>query len=328
MADRRELLLAAAKTALEEAVILPTSGPFVTLDEYPVSNYGGGAYQLAVNHNPSAGFQSIQFDDGALVTDVSFYLQRDGAPTGNVVAKIYAATGTHGSTAKPTGAALGTSAAVNVTTISDASPALVEFTFETPFEMEAGETYCIACEFDGGDASNTLRLGVDVTGPTHEGSSGTRDDVGAWHDTAGAQDLIFTLTGVEPVAKPEGLQVYRHLARQADANLLPDISVLYLGEELIDSATASVDRNVRVGLRCRAQALSSESGDAALIEVLLWGELALLAVDYELGGIAANARLEGIAQIAAEEHADVWAEALMTFLFTIRTKWGDPRQAP
>lgn len=133
----------------------------------------------------------------------------------------------------------------------------------------------------------------------------------------------------EATTKPTGLGVYRHLARQADADGLPDVSVLYMGEDVLESATGEVDRNVRVGVRCRAVADSTanESGDAALLDVLQWAEIALL-TDYTLGGLASIGKLERIDQIEAQEHADTVAEALMSFMFVIQTKWGDPRQVP
>src|SRR5688572_28763115 len=103
--------------------------------------------------------------------------------------------------------------------------------------------------------------------------------------------------------KPTGLVVHRPLARQADADKLPDVTVLYMGEELIDAATNEVDRNMRVGVRVRAIADSDESGDAGLIPVLQWAEIALM-TDYTPGGLASVARLERIDQIDAQEHAD------------------------
>lgn len=128
-------------------------------------------------------------------------------------------------------------------------------------------------------------------------------------------------------AKPTGLVVSRHLSRQVAVDGLPELSVLYLGEADIESATNSVDRNIALGVRVRAKADSDESGDAALIPVMQWAEIALLN-DYTLGGVAADGRLERIDAIDTQEYADVFAEALLSFVFTVRTKWGDPRQAP
>ena len=129
----------------------------------------------------------------------------------------------------------------------------------------------------------------------------------------------------EVTTKPTGLEVKRHLTRQADVNGLPEVCVLYLGESLVESATGSVDRNLTIGIRARTKADSDESGDAALIPVMQWAEIALL-TDYTLGGLASVGRLERIDAIDTQEHADVFAEALLSFVFIIQTKWGDPRQ--
>jgi hypothetical protein len=60
--------------------------------------------------------QSFNGSGGAL-SGCRFYLRRYGSPTRNVTAKLYAITGTHGTDAKPTGAALATSDPVNIESI-------------------------------------------------------------------------------------------------------------------------------------------------------------------------------------------------------------------
>lgn len=134
----------------------------------------------------------------------------------------------------------------------------------------------------------------------------------------------------EETTKPAGLNVYRHRTRQADVNSLPDAVVFYRGERprtMNQAATDVSERQVRVGVLVRAFADSDESGDAALIPVMQWAEIALLS-DYTLGGLCANGDLEDIEAVQTEEHADTVAEALLTFVFDVHTKWGDPRQVP
>lgn len=136
----------------------------------------------------------------------------------------------------------------------------------------------------------------------------------------------------EVTTKPEGLRVYRHRTRQADVSLLPDLSVLYMGETLstyAEGATGESRREVEVGVLARALADADESGDQGLIPVMQWAEIALLYSNFgALGGIASKGELLRIEPLASEEHADTFAEALMRFSFTVHTKWGDPRQAP
>lgn len=195
MIDSQLAMLALRNRALELVVAeVDYDAATSTADTYASSNQSS-YYQLAVGSNPSAGYQSIQLLYNIQVTSLSFYLVQDGAPTGSAYAKVYAATGSHGSTAKPTGAALATSAAVNVATgVDPITPALVAFTFATPLVLTAGTVYCITCEFDGGGGGDTLRMGVDITSPTHAGNSGTRDGVGTWSESASI-DAVFVLTG-------------------------------------------------------------------------------------------------------------------------------------
>lgn len=327
MADRRETLLAAEKAALEDAELFPTTGPFVTLDEYAVANYAA-QYIIFGGSNPQAAAQAFRLDENVAVKSVQFYLRRDQSPGGNLTAKIFVATGTLGSTAVPTGAALGTSDAVAANSVSTTGE-LVTFTFPGLVELMANTTYCVSVEASSGDASNTIEVRIDNISSTHEGNASTQAPDGTW-SAAGGHDLIFVLTGVEALTKPTGLNVYRHLSRQVDVDLLPTITVLYGGEQHTPmnlSASDVSERDISSLLVVRAKAAANESGDAALLDILQWAELALLS-DYTLGGVAVNARLDRITQIDTEEHADVFAEARMEFVFSVHTKWGDPRQVP
>lgn len=145
-----------------------------------------------------------------------------------------------------------------------------------------------------------------------------------------ALEVVSLTWHSEATTKPTGLNVYRHRTRQADADSLPDATVLYGGETSTPmnlSAHDVSERDVQVLVLVRALADSDETGDAALIPVMQWAEIALLS-DYTLGGLCANGRLDSIARIQSEEHADTTAEALLTFTFAVHTKWGDPRQVP
>lgn len=134
----------------------------------------------------------------------------------------------------------------------------------------------------------------------------------------------------EVTTKPTGLDVHRHLTRSVDQSDLPDITVYYAGETLssaLQGPTDESERAVRVRLRCRAKAAAGETGDEALIPVLGWAEFAVL-TDYTLGGVAAMTELEMVDALSAREYADTYAEAMLQFVVTLQTKWGDPRQSP
>lgn len=89
---------------------------------------------------------------------VQAWLSKSGSPTGNAVAKVYAITGTPGTSGVPTGAALATSDNVDVSTIST-SFGFVTFTFSggAQISLSSGTYYTFTVEYSGGDSSNKLR---------------------------------------------------------------------------------------------------------------------------------------------------------------------------
>src|SRR4051794_23390494 len=65
---------------------------------------------------------------GLAIGSAQWYMRKSGSPSGNLVAKIYAHSGTYGTNSLPTGVALATSDVVNSTTLPT-SFTLVTFTF-------------------------------------------------------------------------------------------------------------------------------------------------------------------------------------------------------
>lgn len=112
----------------------------------------------AQDHGDAQSFVGV----GGTIVSTRIYATKVGTPTGNVVSSLYAITGTPGTSAKPTGAALATSDAVVATTLST-SFSLVDFTFSgaNQFLMVNGTNYCISIEYSGGDASNRIVTGYD-----------------------------------------------------------------------------------------------------------------------------------------------------------------------
>jgi hypothetical protein len=119
-------------------------------------------------------------------------VNKNGAPTGSAYAKIYAHTGTYGSSSKPTGAALATSEAADVTTLPSGTNDFRDLllTFATPFTPTNGTYYCIAFEYAGGDASNNLRVRVDDL--NQHGGNYSYFDGSLWQLTGG-RDLHFRM---------------------------------------------------------------------------------------------------------------------------------------
>jgi len=149
-----------------------------TIDSYPETN-GDEDYSLYTGYLIGIG-QSFA-GDGSGLGSVKFYMSKGGSPTGNIIARLYAITGTHGVNGKPTGSALASSNAVDSSTLSTTpSNALVTFTFASPYTLLNGIPYVITCEFNGGDASNKVIIVVDKTSPSHGGNFSYSADYLNW----------------------------------------------------------------------------------------------------------------------------------------------------
>lgn len=113
-----------------------------------------------------------------------------GTPTGNMYAKLYAHSGTFGTSSVPTGTALATSDPVDVGNVPSTygSTLMTEFIFSTPYQLVSGTNYCIAIEYTGGDGSNAIAIFRRGSSPTHPGNSSTYNG-STW--TSDASDLHF-----------------------------------------------------------------------------------------------------------------------------------------
>ena len=134
--------------------------------------------------------QAITLAATQALTSCKFFLRLTNSPTGNAVAKVYAATGTVGTNATGTGSALATSNTFDVSTLT-ASFALIEFTYTSPYRAIAGD-YVIVLEYEGGDGTDYIRLGTDTSSPTHYGNSVFYQS--SW-DYNASGDAIFYLYG-------------------------------------------------------------------------------------------------------------------------------------
>jgi len=140
------------------------------VDSYSESNYDD-AEVLYTGGDEGEG-QSFTGDGGTL-SNVKFYLSKKGSPTGNSYAKIYAHTGTFGTSSLPTGSALATSGAFEVSDI--ATPyvfELITFTFTgaDKVTLTNGTKYVVTFEWSGGDINNWVYFGRDASSPTHDGN--------------------------------------------------------------------------------------------------------------------------------------------------------------
>ena len=157
------------------------------LDSYAEANFSV-SYSIFTGNTLGVG-QSIQ-GNGENVSSCKFFLRKTGSPTGNAFAKIYAATGTYGTNAIPTGAALATSDAFDVSTLTTSNVLrTINFSGANNIKLTNGTTYILAFEWVGGNGSNFVNMTGDATSPTSPGNA-SRIPTTTWANLSG-NDLIF-----------------------------------------------------------------------------------------------------------------------------------------
>lgn len=162
------------------------------IDSYSESN---GSIWYATNSVDGIVGQSFTAIASSL-TQAKFYLRRGGGtPTGSIYAKLYAHSGTFGSTGVPTGAALATSDPIDSATIG--SESLFTFTFSgaNRYTLVGGTKYFIVLDaLASGNGTNYISIRSDNTAPTHSGNMAS--NTGAWA-AASSDDLAFYVLGVQ-----------------------------------------------------------------------------------------------------------------------------------
>lgn len=163
-----------------------------TIDSYSETNQDS----LVSTYTANKEYYGQSFNAGGsniILNEAQFYLKKVGSPTGNLVAYIYAHTGTFGSTGKPTGSALATSDNFDISTLTT-SLALTTFNFSGANEIQltAGTNYFVVVRSTG-DSSNYLQIGVDASSQTHSGNPAQSNDGSSW--TEKSEDTCFYVKG-------------------------------------------------------------------------------------------------------------------------------------
>lgn len=163
------------------------------IDGYTGARDGNTAAMYTANSTQGLG-QSFT-GDGSVIGAATFYGFKTGNPPGNVVANIYAHTGTFGTSGTPTGAALATSDNLSASTLSGAGEArfAVQFSGANRITLTNATKYFLTLEYAGGDASNSVTLRYNTSSASHAGNRATYDGA-SW--SALADDLWFTVNGV------------------------------------------------------------------------------------------------------------------------------------
>src|SRR5437667_309500 len=166
---------------------LSFAGPNASFDNL-LENIGtANLYTASGNQAEGQSFVS----NGGVLTSCQFYLAQLGAPTGTIVAKLYASTGAVGSKVG-TGAALATSNTLDISSLIAAySWRLEAFTFSDGYLMTPGTTYVIVLEYIGGDASNCLIIFGDNAARDSNGNPSVEDNVGNWQVAVFPADVCY-----------------------------------------------------------------------------------------------------------------------------------------
>jgi hypothetical protein len=157
------------------------------------------AYSLYATDARTQAFMTFVGKDVTLTKCEWSLLRNNNTRTGYVYAKIYALTGTPGSTGKPTGEALAVSDGIpynNLTT----TQAVYTFNFSgaNQITLEDGVDYCVAVEFTAGDGTHSVKpRGVAAADGDAAKNDGYFINNTTW--TAGTYDLFFRVYGNESV---------------------------------------------------------------------------------------------------------------------------------
>lgn len=188
-----------------------------TLDCYAPSNQNAEAYlgKAGINNNYGYGQSFVTPNDGIIYKLNSCRWQLSKAlPTGNLnaYAKIYAHTGTYGTSSKPTGDPLATSDAFDISTLPTSFPtteetmALFSFSGAEQIILTPNTYYVITIEYSGSTASG-LNVGIDTSSPTHGGNYSYKDiDDQLWYPNAGV-DVIFYVYGNPALTLTQSLNI-------------------------------------------------------------------------------------------------------------------------
>lgn len=147
--------------------------------------------------------QTFQFSgtDAYLLDSVQVQLNHFSTVSGNVTAYLYAISGTYGSTAIPTGSALGTSGSIAASSITESFPSFSStytFTFSgaNRYMMLPNTAYVFVIRFNGGDSSHIVAVNGDNSSSSYGGNLAYEDpnNGGVWTQSANA-DLVFNVNG-------------------------------------------------------------------------------------------------------------------------------------
>jgi hypothetical protein len=195
-----------------------------TADSYSDTNQDS---TQALGNGTIVGIGQSITGNGGVLSRARFDLSKTLAPTGNVVAKVYAHSGTFGTSSVPTGAALATSENVDVSDLTT-TLTLTDFEFKDEFTLVNTTKYVITLEYSGGDGSNYVNVGTDTSSPSHGGNFST--STGTWSAVAGTDAVFFVYTGgiVKLNLSSSNATTYRNTGSPPGATIINNLTSVTL----------------------------------------------------------------------------------------------------
>ncbi len=136
--------------------------------------------------------QTFEVVNTSKLKNITLDFKTNGTPSGSFTVKIYALTGTYGSSAVPTGSVLATSDTVNVSSLSGTYGSYtINFSGANQITMTAGQRYAFAIDYTNTTWPNALLTHVKT--PSFYGGNAVYYSAG-WNSLSG-YDTVFDIQG-------------------------------------------------------------------------------------------------------------------------------------
>lgn len=207
--------------------------------------------------------QSFAGNAGELANAL-FYLKKTGSPSGDITAKVYAHSGTFGSSSVPTGTALATSETID---IADVTGTYAEYVFrfnqvttDNNITLASGTNYVVTVEYSGGDGSNYLDVGYDAgAGAGEPGNMSVRAvSGGAWTAQANDDAYYKVRTGGIVVVSSSGADNAPTQSKAIETATIPGSTTVKSTVTLSVTVTDEWDNNLQY-IRVRIEKASDNS---------------------------------------------------------------------
>lgn len=193
MADCENFSVEEDSIITSPGLVLWDNSGTTTTESYPETNQSS-EWSMSIDGNPYAA-QSFTMSASGTLQTAKMYMKKTGSPTGTMTLSIYAHTGVYGSSGKPTGSPLATSAAIDISTLTT-SFALNTFTFSGTgaINITSGVNYELVLFTNGGDSTlgDEIVIGYDSTSSSYAGNRSYSADGVVWNTAS--NDYCFYVT--------------------------------------------------------------------------------------------------------------------------------------